>query len=736
MNNGKTIDNLRNTPVNLDNDSKGDEANAPAVGKKFDFANGMQLHTWVKGAYYRDISLQAESRLQRSLDADFYDDKQFTEDEKEEYEADGRMPPLQYNIIKQTINWILGSYLRQTYDWNVLPRTEDDVEPAIRKTKLCKYIADINSSARQQYLAFQDAVKTGEGWIETALEVNDEGEQQIVVRHEHWRNMIVDSSCRRVDASDATRLFRTKILDVEQVVARFPQYENELRNESQDREQVENDFMYEQYQQSGLGAGGSMFMSKAMPYDGTREAIRVMECWYKRPMRVQILRGQGRLSGYVYDPKNPEHVQAVQMGELELVKTHRQQVCVCVFTDNTLLFSGVSPYRHNRFPFVRTVAYLDDKTGMPYGVIRALRDPQMSFNIRRNKAIYLLSTKRVVMDKGAVDDIKLLEEEVSRPDSIIQVNPNKKLEIIESPSLADAHVQFGREDESYMLKASGVTGENLGQQTNATSGIAIQARQEQGTVTTLMLYENAAWAFEKQGQLVLSLIEQFISQEMQFRITSDTKNKEFVAVNDGTDETDITKSQADFIVTKQNYHATMRQALAEQLLPLASTIAQATGNPQSAFAVIETAIGLTDIPNKDGIMAKLRESMGLPDPDETPEEKAAREQSQADQQAKQNAMLERKANAEIAKLEAEAQQAQASANSEQITALSDKMNALQDVMNATKAMLTKPHMAKAADEIIRQADDILNLQSNQPQPPQQMPVQQQVDPAFSGDMQQ
>jgi hypothetical protein len=45
-----------------------------------------------------------------------------------------------------------------------------------------------------------------------------------------------------------------------------------------------------------------------------------------------------RLTGYVFDPKNPEHVQAVQSGELELVKTHRQQVCVCVFTDNTLTF--------------------------------------------------------------------------------------------------------------------------------------------------------------------------------------------------------------------------------------------------------------------------------------------------------------------------------------------------------------------------------------------------------------
>jgi len=44
-------------------------------------------------------------------------------------------------------------------------------------------------------------------------------------------------------------------------------------------------------------------------------------------------------------------------------------------------------------------------------------------------------------------------------------------------------------------------------------------------------------------------------------------------------------------------------------------------------------------------------------------------------------------------------------------------------------------MAKSADEIIRQADSILNLQPTQ-QPQQQMPVQAQVDPAFSGDMQQ
>ena len=49
-------------------------------------------------------------------------------------------------------------------------------------------------------------IKTGEGWIEVAAEINEEGEQQIIYRHEHWRNIILDSSSRRPDASGAKRL--------------------------------------------------------------------------------------------------------------------------------------------------------------------------------------------------------------------------------------------------------------------------------------------------------------------------------------------------------------------------------------------------------------------------------------------------------------------------------------------------------------------------------------------------
>lgn len=711
MDNKPVLDELRNTPVNLDGQSsvvKKGYNTMPFNGDK------IALHSWVKGAYQRDITLQSKSRIERATDARFFDDKQFTDEEKKEYEDDGRMPPLQYNSIKQAINWILGTFLRQQFDWQVLPRTEDDAEPAIRKTKLMKYINDINSSGRQDYLAFADAVKTGEGWIEVAAEINEEGEQQIIYRHEHWRNIILDSSSRRPDASDANRLFRTKILDIEQLIAIFPEHESAIRNEARDRVDVENDYMYEVYQQEGVYQGGSLFMNKTIPYDGTRDAIRVTECWYKHPMRVKILRGSPRLNGYVFDRQNQDHVYAVQVGEAKLVDSVRQQVCVCVFTDSILLSSEISPYRHNRIPFVRTVAYIDDETGMPYGIIRSLRDPQMSMNVRRNKALHLLSTRRVIMEEGAVEDMAQLEQEVARADGIIVKRANKQLDIVDAPTLAESHIRFAQEDDAYIRQSSGVTGENLGLPSNATSGIAIQARQEQGTVSTLFAFENALWAFENKGKLTLSLIEQYIDSEMQVRITRDDSSHEYVTVNDGTAETDITRSQADFIVSKQNYHSTIRQALAESLLPLASTITSATGNPLAALAVIETSVSLTDIPNKDAILSGLRKTMGLPDPNESPEQKAQREQQQAEAQAKQQQMQEREIIARIAKSEADAKRAEADAKRINAATIADQLNAVKLGFETAGLTLNHPELATILDDTLKNLNSILPQQTNLP----------------------
>lgn len=68
-----------------------------------------------------------------------------------------------------------GSERRARSDWSVLPRTDDDVEPAVLKSRLVKYIDDINKAKWQRSLAFEGCVKTGEGWTYICVEQNEDG---------------------------------------------------------------------------------------------------------------------------------------------------------------------------------------------------------------------------------------------------------------------------------------------------------------------------------------------------------------------------------------------------------------------------------------------------------------------------------------------------------------------------------------------------------------------------------
>ena len=133
-----------------------------------------------------------------------------------------------------------------------------------------------------------------------------------------------------------------------------------------------------------------------------RQAVRVWEFWYKQTDTVKLFKGQGPFNNEVFDDKNEEHQQLVATGTYELRETTREQMYCAMYTRDTVLYRQRSPYKHNRFPFVRRVAYIKDKTGTPYCIIRQIRDPQSDLNRRRNRALYLMSVTRVIMEKDAV----------------------------------------------------------------------------------------------------------------------------------------------------------------------------------------------------------------------------------------------------------------------------------------------------------------------------------------------
>ncbi|MEG1456769.1 MAG: hypothetical protein RSC66_14490, partial [Comamonas sp.] len=198
---------------------------------------------------------------------------------------------------------------------------------------------------------------------------------------------------------------------------------------------------------------------------------------------------------------------------------------------------------------------------MPYGVVRRVRDLQMDMNKRASKALFLLSTNQIFMEKGAVDDPNEAREEVNQPDGTIIYKAGKKFEVHRDSEMAAGQVQMMTLDAQAIQKSAGISNENLGRQTNASSGEAIKARQMQGSVVTTQPFDNHRFAVQIQGEKQLSLVEQWYTQEKVIRLTGHKGQLEWVKVNqpemqpDGSVRylNDITSSLADFIVSEQDY---------------------------------------------------------------------------------------------------------------------------------------------------------------------------------------
>lgn len=700
---------------------------------------------WAHSLYERELDIQRDSLYERGRDADFYDGDQFTQDELEIYASRDQVARA-FNETKPTIDWIIGSERRARADWNVLPRSEDDVESAIRKTKLMKYIDDVNKARFHRSKAFEDCVKTGEGWTRVVLEPNEEGDLRPTLQYEHWRNMLRDSTCRdTISFTDCRYIICTKVVDIETLTAWFPDKADDIRLDSGDFEDLledQRDEMHQVGRHTGqddkvIVRSGTMSLRRANDASTERPAVRVWEMWYRKTERVKVLRKAGGLTGEIYDPKSALHQYWLATEQAQVRETVREQMYMSLYTESTVLYNSKSIYAHNRFPFVCRTAFIKDRDGTPYGVIRQIRDPQSDLNARRNKALFLMSVNRVVMEKGAVEDTDILAAEVAKPNGIIEFKKGYQLQIQEGAQLAGQHLQVSEQDAAYIRQVAGVTAENRGEGVTGRSGIAIQALQEQGTVITTPIIDNHALAHQSEGELLLSLCEQYLDQQMQFRITGDDINKpEFAEVNNGDPQTDITATQADFIVAQKDYRQTMRQSLSEQLLQVSSQITQATGDPSMAIAIIEAAIDLQDLPNKEQITARLREAAGLPPRDETDDQRKQREeqekqqkQQQMEQQQRQLETAMRYEEAKADEMQAQAKERIAEAEREMANALDHKINAAVKLMEAADLLATRPDLAPIADDLVRNIDGVLAQGKANAEPPPPQDIQQQNPPS-------
>lgn len=655
------------------------------------------LHGRLMDYYRMELDRQSENRYQMALDEDYFDSIQYTEEEIAELKERGQAPTV-YNVIQQSVNWVTGSEKRGRTDFKVLPRGKEDAKAAEGKTKYLKYLSDTNRTPFHRSRAFEDAVKVGIGWMEVGVQDEDDGEP-IYDRYESWRNMLWDSASTELDGSDMRYQFRSKWVDEDVAKALFP------TRTAQIEAAVVDAALYSSFE---LG-DGDLAMDQAEWDRGdnqgalsvvvthNRRRVRLIEAWYRMPEKVKKIRG-GAFNGQIYDESDPRHAEAVELGAAVTEKV-MMRTRFCIMTSGDLLYEGPSPYRHNRFKFIPIWGYRYGRNGLPYGMIRGLRDIQDDVNKRMAKALHIISTNKVVMDEGALPDGVSIDDfaaEVARPDAIIIKRQGKELVLNADRDLEPAHLDFASRNIAMIQQVGGVTDELLGRTTNAVSGVAVQKRQEQGSLATARFFDNLRLAEQLRGEIELSLVEQFATEEKQFRITNQRGTPEFVQINDGLPENDITRTKADFVISEAEWRATMREAAVAELAELLTKMP-----PQVALVMLDLVVDSMDIPNRDEIVKRIRAINGQRDPDATeltPEELAS-QQAQAEQAAAQKAMFEadvRGKNAEAAKKEAETKRIEAQT-------INEKMTATGTAMTAATAVIQMPTIAAVADNLLTEA---------------------------------
>ncbi|WP_202841971.1 hypothetical protein [Luteimonas saliphila] len=701
----------RNEPFPLDNIGGLETRQAKPLRGKTAKQQEEEVISTLQSWYSDQVDAHLDNRREQILDADYYDLDQIDERTRRTLEARNQAP-LTFDLTHAVVDWITGTERRTRQDWKVHPRGPEDLESAEVKTQLLKFVSDANQATWERSRAFKDAVKVGVGWVREFAQI-DHDRLPVSLQHTDWKAVRWDEFSRADDLRDCRAINIDRYIDLDYGIAMFPNQAEELRRVSQQfvdaaMEYVEDDLVVPQMFHGQRIRSGT-FSGSVRSDKRRRSRLKLVETEYRRVVvekRVRALTNDyPELSNMMFDEKDPALRDYIDRKVITVDDRPVERMWVAIWVPETTIMClhEPIPYRHGRFSLTPTWCYRRDRDGMPYGVMRGLRDPQDEYNKRRSKTLFALSTNRVMYEEDAiangVDEEDFLAE-VPKPNAQLKLASGalagQKIKIEMGGEIAAGHITLMEGAARHMFEASGVTRENLGLDSDAKSGKAIIAKQQQGAVGTAEIFDNNRRALQISGEKTLSLTEQYVSMPMQIRVVG-PEGVHFVAINqpqvdpltgEVVFKNDILASQADFVVESQNHHETIRMAMAEQLLETIGKLDPAVG-----LQLLDLAIDLTDLPNRAELVARIRQINGVGQP--TPEPDPAAEQAAAaEQQAQQQA-----ADVQNRRLEAQTAKDLATADNLRAKAQQIAVQTKGEALGVAGVLQSAVHLAPAADRL-------------------------------------
>ena len=654
-----------------------------------------------------EIENQPAWRSRADREADYYDGNQLDAEILQKQEEKG-IPPSIENLIGRTVDDILGMEAKNRTDWKVIPESEvgsDDVAAALNQ-KLNKTERE-SGADRSCSDAHSSQVRVGLGWVEVSRETDPfkfPYRCQFVHRNEIWW----DTKSKEPDLSDAMWLMRRRWVNVDIAALKFPGKKELIKKAGTGWHSIDiATLATEGGEDTGLAAsleierGWSVEEQEWRDLDSNRVCLyEVLTRYYKNALVLKM--PDGRV--VEFDKKNLLHRQAVAVG-YPLVKATISEVWKTFFLGPHKLHEEKSQYKHGRFNYIPFWGQKEDRTGVPYGIIRDLMYMQDEVNARISKMQWGLSAIRTERTENAVEmSDEVFRQTIGRPDADIILNKKE----MKNGGIFKVERDFELNKQQYarlmdlrdsIRRVSGVSEAFQGQGGNDTfSGLSAQIEQ---TVQSLAkINDNFQFSRRLVGDLMLSMIIEDSQEQEEIVVSGGLVKDDRVvvlnasAVDEGTGveykDNDVQRTKLKVTLSDVPSTPSFRQ---QQLSSMSEAFKSAPSQFQAVMMPHLTA--LMDIPNTEEIVEAIRKIAQAPTEDD----------------------IERRIKDEVAKALAESSHdlkareldIKASLTAAQIKKmLAETVNqAIESIYSATQAgreIATTPQIAPVADQILGSAD--------------------------------
>lgn len=655
-----------------------------------DYATKPGLNIEALTRFLRDIDYQPSWRARADVDADYYDSNQYDSKTLQEMEERG-IPPIVVNLIAPTVNLILGMEAKVRQDWVVRSDDETKVDFAEALSKELQKAERMTRADRACSEAYAGQVKTGLHWVHVRRQRLNPFGPKYCVEPVHRREIWWDWNDLTPDLSLARWLVRRKFYDYDTIKAMFPRFKELVENIADGWSMFESRELTEH----GISLYQDWLTERDFEFDidtwrnEDRKQAMMYEVWYRVLRRAYVLKlPDDRV--FEFDRANPVHVAAVSQGHGELAAAVIPKMRLSWWLGPHRLTDVPSPLPHEGFPYVPFFGYREDRTGVPYGQIRAMRPLQDEVNARRARMLWQLSSRRIIGDDDAVKDKRAVEAEIARPDAAIWLNPERRnrnsgveaaLKIEDHQGLNAQQMSAYEDAKGTLQDVANTFKEQLGKADASQSGIAISQLIEQGTTALAELNENYTTSRKIVGEQLLSLVKEDIGKKerkITFIAGGSGRRKEVILNERRYDEeNNVTYRNNDVAMTKSYValdavptSASFRQ---HQFRELSNIVKQLP--PELQAPMLDMVVEASDAPYKDEIVRRIRETLGISDMDpenmSDQEREAFEEKAKAEEliKAMEDALLQlqveredlenRKLDAETEKIEAETEKTEA-----------------------------------------------------------------------------